>query len=701
FTTPQIEIAADTNSFGNVCDGTTVSLTVNDDYGNYIWYNNGFDVFGNDPVFSFSNFWQEGMYYVEVSPASWPEISIVSEEVDASFFELNPPVLTVVEDGPYCNGDEINTILGDDGYLYKWYVHEDFEYTDDDQVEVIGTTLTIDFNEQATVTVVAEFEGCTVSSSTFLEAAATFTPFIDFIDFNDAYLCTDSVAEIELPEWSVDGFSNFQWYRMVDDQEEIIEGETDLIYDAVETGMYFVTADIDQCPGESVASNTLEVLSYLDRELSISSDMATICEGEVVNLEMWDDWEDIQWFNGDVQLPFLSDYEVVMVPMIGGGDDLTQEVTEFNSYQAKARHSSCPTGLKIESNIVEIRPTFEPQIMHSPEPGDISYNPHVYDSIPILVFCSGQPVELALEESFDNITWYDHPYTGADDYELGTVFSESETALVFADWARFYTARVEQDGCVGYSMPVLVDSWVFAPITVTSYGNSQLCEEGDSTLIHLSFPGNYEAFEWYLDGVLIEGETNDSIWATVPGEYNLTAYRAECPDVGISTGTGPTVSFFNPEIIEEEDLIFADPWQGVGQNIFQWFLNGEPLDLPDDTFVLFKNEMEPGIYTCFISTVDGCEGMTQEFNWNPLSDENELAPELRLFPNPTSTEFRLEGIVPEEIIALRIFDAAGRLVETYQANQSKFDVSNLHSGFYLVDVQLNEDLKITNRLVVE
>jgi len=701
FATPEIQVSADTNSFGNVCEGTTVTLSVADNYETYTWYRDGFDAFQSNPSFSFSNFWQDGLFYAEVTPTDWPEIMLVSEETDASFFEVNSPVLTVIEQGPYCIGDEVNIILGDDGYTYTWYIHEEFDYTDEDLVEVSGTTLTLDFEQQIRVTVVAEFEGCSSSTTSLLNAAASSTPFINFVDFNEAYLCTDSISEIQVPSWASDGFSNWQWFELVDDEGVIIEGETDLIYGAEETGFYYVTADLDQCPGESVTSNTVELQSYLDRNLFIWADMNTICEGDTTNLNMpSNEWVDIQWFNATMQIG-SGGYEAVYVPIINGSETEVQPVTEFNSYLVKARHVSCPTGLKIESDIIEIRPTLEPLILVSPEAGDQGYIGHPYDSVPNFVFCGGQPVELTLDQlDFESVEWYEQAYSGADDYDLGELVSTGGEALVIADGAHYYTAKVEQEGCVGYSLPVLIDTWVFAPITITSYGNSELCEEGDSTLLHLSFPGNYESFEWYLDGILVEGETNDSIWATEPGMYTLTGYRAECPDVGISSGIGPTVSFFNPTIEENETVIFALPQFGIYE--YQWFLDGEPIEAPAGTpWLLVKAEMEDGVYTCIVSSIDGCEGETEPYIWNTTGIYEALKEAINIYPNPAQTEFRISGIELAEIERIRLLDVTGRVVNTLKSRQGRFDISSMKAGIYLVELSLDEDTVFTYRLVVD
>ncbi len=480
----------------------------------------------------------------------------------------------------------------------------------------------------------------------------------------------------------------------------LLEDETDLIYGADEVGSYYVEAELNQCPGVIVSSNTIQLQSYLDRNLFIFADMTTLCEGESTNLNMSTEWEDIQWFNADIQIG-SGGYEAVYLPLIGGGDTNVQPVSDYNSYLGKARHVSCPTGLKIESNIIAIRPTLEPTILVAPEPGDQGYIAHPYDSVPNYVFCTGQPVDLSLSsQDFETIEWYEQLYTGADDYDLGELISSENETVVIAEGVHYYTAKVEQDGCVGYSLPVLVDTWAFSPPAIISYGNFQLCEEGDSTLLHNAFPGDYAAFEWYLDGVLVEGADNDSIWATEPGMYTLTVYRTECPEIGLSTGIGPTVTFFEPTIEEDDVVIAALPF--FGQYEYQWFLDGEPIESPEDTpWILFKDEMEDGTYTCLITSVDGCEGIAGPYVWSTLGVDDELRDQINIYPNPAQNEVRISGIDLTEISRVRLMDLTGRVVKNFAVGLGKFDISSIPTGVYLIEVTLDKDKVFTYKLVVD
>jgi len=700
FETPVLTLAADSNSFGNVCDGTTINIIAPENYGTYSWTKDGFEAFGDQALFSISQTWQEGSYAVHVSPVGWPEITLSSEAVDATYFVVDSPQLIVDEFGPYCPGQEINVVLGDEGYDYTWYMHTDFNYTDEDIIEVDGTTLTFNFSEQVRVSVEASFEGCTSSTTQNFNSAADQSPFISFIDWNEQYLCTDSISEIQVPSWSAGNFENFQWYKDEDGTEVILEGETELIYGASEEGFYFVKADLIACPGVNVSSTPIEVESYLDRDLFIWGTSETICEGDTATLNVsGNQWQDIQWFDKDIQIGD-GGYEEFYTPMIGAGDTTFQDVTEYSGYLVKARHTSCPTGLKIESNIIEIRPTINPNVVVDPDYGVNDWFVHNWDSVPSYLYCTGEPVELSLDDESGDYEWYTSLYGGADDYELGTLIEESQNTSVtaIADGVSYYTARVEIDGCVGYSDPVLIDTYVFSPPAITSYGNGELCGEGDSVLIHNSFPGNYAGFQWFNNGIPVEGATDDSLWVTVPGFYTLTVWREECPEFGLNTGLGPNITLMDAFILEEDDLIWASTG-AFGSYTYQWYFNGEPIESPADTpWLLNKDEMEDGVYYCEVTNPDGCTKVTDEFVWSTLGVYSIADFELKIFPNPMNDYFIFEGIDVELVQTVTLFDLSGKQVLQVNPMSERVNTSSLPKGIYFIELRLKDGNKLSHKL---
>src|SRR5690606_3617524 len=304
FATPSIVMSADTNEFGNVCPQTEISLYVNDIYETYNWYQDGMENFNQNSGISITQPYQQGLYHVNVTPIGWPEIVISSDAVSATYFELIQPDLITDVSGPFCPGQEINVILGDEGYNYAWYLHTQFQYTEADLIENGNVFLNLTFENTIRVTVVASYQGCTSSRTIQLNSATNNTPSISFVNWDEQYLCTDSLTDIQVSPWSVADFENYQWYKLVDDNEQIMDGETASLISVSETGVYFVKADLVACEGTIVQSSTIEVYDYAERELYIYADMEAICLGDETNLNIsgGDSWQNIPWFKETIEM---------------------------------------------------------------------------------------------------------------------------------------------------------------------------------------------------------------------------------------------------------------------------------------------------------------------------------------------------------------------------------------------------------------
>lgn len=690
FETPVIDIDAVTNGNGDVCPGNTVILSVDGNYENYEWFF-GAESYGEMDQFYIYNASGAGSYTVAVSPMGWPDVTLVSEAVEVSFVNIISPELLSSTAGPYCPGEEVTVLLGDEGYDYNWYVHSGFNYTEEDLIEVEGYSYTFTFEDQVYVSVEALYQGCSESSTLNLNSAADAYLPVSMVNWDQQYLCTDSIAYMEVSEWDVPNFNNFQWYQNVDDEWEAIDGANDPMFGASQPGMYAVEANVAACEDVTVMSSPMEIMSFEDRELYLFADDQTLCMGDETELHIsgGDSWMQIQWFNREIQMG-TNGYEEVYTPMIGGGSEASQIVTEFNYYIAKARHESCPTGVKISSNVVSMRPTVNPDISVDPDYGVESVKPSPYGDINVHLYCSEEPVDLSVPDTYDSYSWHSMGYTGDGGYYLGdaTPGEEEPTTTFIATGADWVTAQVDSAGCVGVSNPVLIDTWVFQNPAIASYNNSEICTPGDSTLIHIAFEGNYEWIEWYNYDTLVPEENDDSLWVTEPGMYIVTVYREECPQFGLSSGIGPTVTFLEPYIVEDDDLIYAMPHEGFYD--FQWYLDGEPFDAPLDTpWILYKADMPEGEYTVEVTNPEPCTAESDPFVWTTSGVEDDLDALLGIFPNPTMGEVVISGIEIALVESIQILDINGK-VRNAQIHGNRLDLGSLSAGMYVVELKMKD-----------
>lgn len=702
FVSPAITVAADTNSFNVVCSGTPVTYSVDDTYASYQWIKDGFNSFSTSNTITLSQQFEAGNYTVEVTTNEWPEITITSEEVALSFQNvIQPRLFGVVNFGQYCPGEEVNVTLGDEGYNYTWYAHAQFNsYTEQNIIEPTGSTYSFVYDTAVYLTVVANFQGCSSSRSVFLNSYESASIFLSTSNFNQDFLCIDSTNTILLPGFLVADYQNFQWQQELNGTYEPIPGADTSFLEVTEPGIYRLEAAVAACPSIIITSPERIIRDYTERELRIWADSETLCVGEetTLNISAGFNWNAIQWFEEDIVIGNMG-YEKTYVPIIGAGSETSLTVSEFQTYQVKARHQSCPNGLKTTSNIVGIKPTVNPSISPTPDYGINDWKVAAYDSIPSYIFCSGEPVTLALSGQYDSYSWHTAVYQGDDDYEIGMAVpgATTDTLDIFATSVDWYTAIIDSAGCVGYSDPILIDTWAFQSPVIASYDNNEICED-EPVLLNIAFPGDWVQIEWTLNGELIPNSNNDSIFVNQPGEYLVFAYPSLCPEFAFSSGLGPLLTIFNAEIIQLDTVIYAVPFDGASYT-YQWYLDGEPVDSdPDLPWVIFGANLMDGVYTVDITNSADCFASSEPSVW--VSTEEIEPLDLKVYPNPTNGQVFIEGLNPALIEQINVFNVLGAQIQSFKpiGQQLELDLSNTTPGLYIINVQLKSGKNLTWRV---
>lgn len=702
FIIPAVSVSADTNSYNVVCEGTDVTFSTADSYSTYRWLRNGFDAYNSTNSITVNQNYQQGSYSVEVTNNEWPEIVLTSGSLELNYLDIIKPQITgIFNFSKFCPGDELNAVLSDEGYAYSWYLHEGYNnYTEEDLLDVQGSTYSFTFDSAAYLTVVGEFNGCKSSTQIYMDSYANASIFLSIDNWDQQYLCPDSSVSVFIPAWAAGDYQNFQWFESIEGTLEAIPDATNLSYLVTEPGSYYLQATVAACPSIDILSNEKVINDYTERELNIWANDETLCAGEetTLNFSGGFGWSSIQWFEEIIQIGSTG-YEESFTPIIGAGTETSLNVSEFNSYLVKAKHNSCPNGIKTTSNIINIRPRVNPSIFPDPDYGISGWHPAPYDSIAAYIFCTTEPVKLNLdsETEYQSYNWYTKFYAGDDDYELGEqITGEHQNILdIMAEGASWYTAEVDSAGCVGYSDPILIDTYVFAAPTVTSYNNSELCEEGDSTLLHISFQGEWAYIEWYNGFELIPQSNNDTLWVKEPGSYTATAYPSLCPEFGFSSGSGVNVDYLYAEIQEDEDYIFALPFYGEYQ--YQWYFNGEPIDGDPFPSALAKANLLPGEYTVAVTNPEPCTALSDPFIWM-VDPTNDLEFEtISVYPNPTSNFVFMDGFKPGAVEQIQVFDLLGKEIKTIEIKEDKIriDLSRESYGVYFIEIKMTDGSKKT------
>jgi hypothetical protein len=285
----------------------------------------------------------------------------------------------------------------------------------------------------------------------------------------------------------------------------------------------------------------------------------------------------------------------------------------------------------LSTDTLLLLPKYMPETLYD---GDFYANQiTVFGEAPSAIYCMGDTAHLTVDSTyehygaFESFQWTTELFDPPLNFDLGQGTAvDGETnpntnAPIDLNW---YSCIVTDTlGCKGVSRPVLIDQWAFLNPVITSYGNSEFCEEGDSVLFHLGFPGDWDRFEWHRDGTIIPDSDNDTIWAKKEGMYTITAYPNLCPDIPHSSGVGPTASFMpDAEIMENDTLIYGMPFFGWYE--FQWYLDGD--SVPEEDLymphVLLKEDMDCGMYGLQVTNDSGCKRTAEEeYEWRNPADE--------------------------------------------------------------------------------
>ncbi len=700
FNIPAVVLNTTTNPQGNVCNGTPTSLVSTGNSGFHQWMFNGNPSYSGSTTINLYGSYQNGNWFVDVSPIGWPEILISSNSVSVNFVDLITPDVTGANYyDNFCPGDVVPMILTDEGYTYTWYVHDTFNvYNSTHLINVPTGVYQHSFATDKYVTIVAEYGGCSKIKTINLHGWESQFVYLSVDNYEQQFLCVDSTVNVLFPSYLVNDYQGFQWYENISGVWTLMVNDTNANLNVDTPGEYRVVAVPASCPAVTTTSNSITINSYLDREPYIYPMQSTMCEGDTILLQLsgGNSWYAKQWLEASVVIG-SGGYKRVYQGMLTNSASDTQNVVEYGSYQISAKHLSCPNGLKVKSNIVFITPTVNPVIEIITPLSD--YNNHViaWDSVKSVIGCQNQPIEFTLNNlDYDTIMWYDQIYMGDDDYLPGNYFSSLDTVSNYQMDTKFLTAIViDSNGCKGQSTPLLTDIWAFQNPSVASYGNNELCEPGDSALMHLAFPGTWVSFKWYVNGVEIPGETNDTIWGKVPGEYVISGFPAACPTYEFTSGSGPVVTFLTADILEYQDtLIYGTPFQGY--YTFQWFFNGDSIDAPDSNLphVFALEFMQPGTYTIAITNSDGCTKLSDPYVWGPDGIKGVFVDNLaRVYPNPTNGMLNIETDQLSNISAITLIDVKGDVVfRTSSLSSNTIDISNLTSGVYILRIDSREGL---------
>ncbi|MDL2239448.1 T9SS type A sorting domain-containing protein, partial [Bacteroidales bacterium OttesenSCG-928-L14] len=289
----------------------------------------------------------------------------------------------------------------------------------------------------------------------------------------------------------------FYWYK---DNVQIATGAS---YTTTLEGTYFVIVGDDDCTAKSESYTIIDNGFGHEPVITSVTSYHDLCEGNgvvVIELEDLDDYPSatFQWYKDGVEINGATEHIFV---------------AEFTgNYKLLVIHGDC----SVYSNTITVVPGSSPY--------EIT-NPIIASTSGSLSLC-GPMSELTLYVS--NVSDYSNPtfYWYRNNLRVG--MGESLTTNIEGD----YFVVVGDDDCSSISTTVtIIDEGAgINPIISSVTGSLDLCEGEGVVVLELNDLANYPSaiYQWYKDGIAINGANNHIYIAETIGEYKLLVSYQSC-----------------------------------------------------------------------------------------------------------------------------------------------------------------------------
>lgn len=260
----------------------------------------------------------------------------------------------------------------------------------------------------------------------------------------------------------------------------------------------------------------------------------------------------------------------------------------------------------------------------------------------------------------------------------------------------YYSVLATLNGCSEMSDSILVDGWVFLPVTVMSSGSYSydpnsgyfiLCDSteadgADSIVFEIMMPYDTN-ITWYLNGNPIPGATGTSLVVKSSGLYMVSGAPSLCPgyisylgvslDVLVKAPNHPVISWNGSQLVANPSWLTN----------WQWYLNGTAISGANSAAF---TPLQSGNYT--VTAQDSfCYTISQQpYFFNPTGIPDRYTTSFNVYPNPAADKITIN--TESMVTAVEVFDISGRLVLTTHPFSKQPDISlrDLAPGAYRMRV---------------
>lgn len=412
---------------------------------------------------------------------------------------------------------------------------------------------------------------------------------------------------------STDQQGSYQWYK----DAEALDNATGQTFTATESGVYTVKVTRDGCQLEATAGQTVTVNPLPATPVVTANSATTVCAGEQVSLATAAiNGYTYTWQKDGADLGGTNVSQLDFIP------------SGYGSYTVKVTTAQGCSAVSAATLIsVKARPT-EPVITAWANTTTV---------------CQGGTVELRSSYAQDN-QWYldGQPIAGAQAMTYNATRPGS------------YHVVVTRDGCSSRSESKTVT--VIAPpvATITAAGSTELCTGGSVVLQATADIDNNNTYQWYHNGIAIEGATTTTYTATTAGRYIVAIQSNGC--TGLSPVKEVTV---NPLPAKPVISAVGNELSASGTGSFQWYLNGTAIA---GATAAQHTAGTSGQYTVQV-TKDGCSTLSDAFSFvmTAIVSPEAWNHDVVVYPNPVQDYVRITNSSLRKL-QVKLVDVSGRVI---------------------------------------
>lgn len=261
------------------------------------------------------------------------------------------------------------------------------------------------------------------------------------------------------------------------------------------------------------------------------------------------------------------------------------------------------------------------------------------------------------------------------------------TSILVGASTATYTVEVYDSvtGCTYVSEPFLMTIVPPPPSIITYYDSLIFCET--SAVVLNGNKGKDYSYQWYKDGIPLPGANFDYLVADETGNYSV---EVNTP-LGCATFSAPLKVTVYPLPLP---TIFRDMYGRLSTQkyyTYQWFDHN--VEIPGAVNQTYTGGT--GAYTVQVTDSNGCTNMSMVYLHVTDIPEEELAAQLRIYPNPVQHILHIES--PVSVSAI-VTDVTGRVVGQAAEGVKEMDMSAAAEGIYLLQLYRGTHLVKTEKI---